>query len=115
LKTAYRMLRKHKNVNRVIKAAQFDGKFKVPAGYLEDFLQAENTFIYQWVFCPLSNQLVNLTSPEPEVDISKFPYIGEEVPPHLAFGVARGELHPHTKQPLGVRTKVSPSGKPLRP
>jgi len=115
LKTAYRMLRKHKNVERLVKAAQFDGKFKVPAGYIDAFYQAEKTFLHQWVFCPISKRVLNLTSPESEADIATMPFIGEEVPPHIAFGVARGELHPHTKQPLVVRTENNRSGKPLRP
>ncbi|KAF2641249.1 exodeoxyribonuclease 1 [Massarina eburnea CBS 473.64] len=115
LKTAYRMLRKHKTVDRLIKAAQFDGKIKIPTGYLEAFYQAENTFLYQWVFCPVSKQLVNLTAPEHGVDVSEMFFIGEEVPADIALGVARGDLHPHTKQPLHVRSKVAPSGKPLKP
>lgn len=115
LKTAYRMLRKHKTVERLVKAVQFDGKFKVPSGYLADFYQAENTFLYPWVFCPISKQLVNLTTPGSDVDISQMPFIGEEVPANLAFGVARGDLHPRTKQPIVLRSQTKPSGKPLRP
>ncbi|KAJ4291091.1 Rad2 nuclease [Kalmusia sp. IMI 367209] len=104
LKTAYRMLRKHKNVERLLKAVQFD-----------DFYQAENTFLYPWVFCPISKQLVNLTAPGSEVDISQMPFLGEEVLSHLAYGVARGELHPRTKQPIVLRSQTKPSGKPLQP
>ncbi|KAF2685544.1 PIN domain-like protein [Lentithecium fluviatile CBS 122367] len=115
LKTAYRMLRKYKNVERLVKAAQFDGKFKVPAGYLDAFNQAEKTFLHQWVYCPDLNRVVNLTPPASEADIANMPFIGEEVPPHIAFGVARGELHPHTKQPLVARTENNRSGKPLKP
>ncbi|KAF1956659.1 exodeoxyribonuclease 1 [Byssothecium circinans] len=115
LKTAYRMLRKNKTVERLVKAAQFDGKFKIPNDYLEAFYQAEKTFLYQWVFCPVSKQLVNLTALEDGIDIAEMPFIGEEVPADIALGVARGDLHPHSKQPLNVRTKVIPSGKPLRP
>jgi len=114
LKTAYRMLKKHKNVERLIKAAQFDGKHKVPNGFLEAFYQAEKTFLYQWVFCPVANHLVNLTPPDSKIDITKMPFIGEEVPPHVAYGVAKGELHPHSKQPLALRTDFKPQGKPLR-
>lgn len=115
LKTAYRMLRKHKTVERLVKAVQFDGKFKVPSSYLEDFYQAENTFLYPWVYCPVTKQLVHLTSPGSDVDIAQMTYIGAEVPPHLAFGVARGDLHPRTKQPIVVRAFTKPSGKPIRP
>lgn len=115
LKTAYRMLRKHKTVERLVKAIQFDGKFKVPSEYLNDFYQAENTFLYPWVYCPVSKQLVHLTSPSSEVDIEQMTYIGAEVPSHLAYGVACGELHPRTKQPIVIRDSTKPNGKPLRP
>ena len=52
LKTAYRLLRKHRTVEKVVRAVQFDGKMKVPPGYLEAFRQAELTFLHQWVWCP---------------------------------------------------------------
>lgn len=115
LKTAYRMLRKHKTTERLLKAAQFDGKFKVPPGYIDAFYQAEKTFLYQWVFCPLLNQLVNLTALDADEDIAEIPFIGEEVPSHVAIGVARGDLHPHTKKPIMVEAKAQSNFKPLRP
>lgn len=115
LKTAYRMLRKHKTVERLVKAAQFDGKLKIPAGYLEDFYQAEKTFLYQWVFCPTSKEIVNLTDLDADMNTSDMPFIGEKVPSNIAYGVARGDLHPHTKQPLVIQTNATPRGKPLRP
>lgn len=115
LKTAYRMLRKHKTVERLVKAAQFDGKLKIPAGYLEAFYQAEKTFLYQWVFCPIAKEIVHLTTVHPDMELGEMPFIGEQVPAHVAYGVARGDLHPHTKQPLVVQANARPRGKPLRP
>lgn len=115
LKTAHRMLRKHKTVEKLVRAAQFDGQFKVPAGYLESFTKAESTFLYQWVFCPVTKQLVHLTPLEPGIDVADMPYIGKHVPADLAVGVANGNLHPHTKQPLPVQTKDRSHTKPLRP
>jgi exonuclease-1 len=115
LKTAHRMLRKHKTVERVVKAAQFDGQLKVPAGYLEAFTQAENTFLYQWVFCPLANQLVNLTPPEKPVNVTAMPYLGKQQPEDVAVGVANGNLHPHTKEPMSVDFRDRSQIKPLRP
>ncbi|KAF2814282.1 uncharacterized protein BDZ99DRAFT_506967 [Mytilinidion resinicola] len=112
LKTAYRLLRKYKTIDRLIRAIQFDGKFKVPADYLDSFTQAENTFLYQWVFCPLLKQVVNFMDPEPGVQIEDLPYIGRHVPPNLARGVSSGDLNPHTKKPIvveaGVRTPFIP-------
>jgi exonuclease-1 len=115
LKTAHRMLRKHKTVDRLVKAAQFDGKLKVPAGFMVSFDQAEKTFLYQWVYCPVAKQLVNLTPLEDGVNIADMPYIGEEVPSHIAMGVARGDLYPRTKLPMNLVSKTRPSGKPLAP
>ncbi|KAK1917225.1 hypothetical protein P3342_012070 [Pyrenophora teres f. teres] len=77
LKTAHRMLRKHKTVDRLVKAAQFDGKLKVPAGFMADFDQAEKTFLYQWVYCPIDKKLVNLTSMDDGISLADMPYLGK--------------------------------------
>ncbi|KAF3047642.1 Rad2 nuclease [Didymella heteroderae] len=111
LKTAHRMLRKHKTVDRLVKAAQFDGKLKVPTGFMTDFEQAEKTFLYQWVFCPLQNRLVNLTPIPDDVNIADMPYLGEEVVAHLAAGVAKGDLYPRTKLPITIKTKATSTSK----
>ncbi|EAT78117.2 hypothetical protein SNOG_14577 [Parastagonospora nodorum SN15] len=115
LKTAHRMLRKHKTVERLVKAAQFDGKLKVPAGFMADFDQAEKTFMYQWVFCPIEKKLVHLTPLADGIDIADMPFLGEEVPAHIAMGVARGDLYPRTKLPMTITSKQKPMGKPLAP
>ncbi|KZM20046.1 Rad2 nuclease [Ascochyta rabiei] len=107
LKTAHRMLRKHKTVDRLVKAAQFDGKLKVPVGFMADFDQAEKTFLYQWVFCPVEKRLVNLTPLADDVSIADMPYLGEEVAAHVAAGVANGDLYPRTKLPMTVPSKAT--------
>lgn len=115
LKTAYRMIRKHKTVDRVIKSLSFDGKMKVPAGYLDAFNRAEATFLYQWVYCADTKSLVHFNEPGLDVDIGNFPCIGKHVEPRIAAGVATGELHPHTKQPIVLPTGFRiPSRAPLR-
>nr|POE96976.1 exodeoxyribonuclease 1 [Quercus suber] len=98
LKTAYRLIRKHKNIENVIRSLQFDGKKKVPDGYLEDFTKAERTFLYQWVFCPEAKCLLNLTKLPSNLSIDSMPYIGQPVDPVIASGVATGDLHPTTKE-----------------
>ncbi|KAL1301655.1 hypothetical protein AAFC00_005875 [Neodothiora populina] len=115
LKTAYRLIRKHKTVERIVKAVQFDGKMKVPPHYLEAFYRAEATFLYQWVYCPRAQGLVNLSPPSPDVKLEDFPCIGRFVEPHLATGVAKGDLHPHTKQPIVVATPARPASRPFFP
>ncbi|KAI5205939.1 hypothetical protein AUEXF2481DRAFT_27566 [Aureobasidium subglaciale EXF-2481] len=100
LKTAYRMIRKHKTLERIIRSVQFDGKIKVPPGYLDAFAAAEATFLYQWVYCPRSRRLVNFSEPASDVDLESYPCIGKCVEADIAAAVAVGDLHPHTKQPL---------------
>ncbi|KAF2838621.1 hypothetical protein M501DRAFT_955347 [Patellaria atrata CBS 101060] len=103
LKTAYRMMRKYnKNLDRLIRAVQFDGKHKVPPGYLEAFEQAEKTFLHQWVFCPIAQGLVHLTDLEAGTDVKDMPYIGQHVESLVAVGVSTGDLHPHSKQKINI-------------
>lgn len=102
LKTAYRMVRKHKTIEKVLRMLAFDGKFIVPKGYLESFHQAEHTFLHQRVFCPETRRLVLHTEPEHPIDEEKMPFIGAYVEPEIAQGVARGDLNPITKLPIVV-------------
>ncbi|PMD42484.1 hypothetical protein L207DRAFT_581143 [Hyaloscypha variabilis F] len=107
LKTAYRMVRKHKTIEKVIRMLQFDGKFLVPKGYLEAFYQAELTFLHQRVFCPIAKTLVLHTEPEQPIDVDKMPFIGAHVAAEIAQGVARGDLNPMTKLPIVVLSSSS--------
>jgi exonuclease-1 len=104
LKTAYRMVRKHKTIEKIIRMLQFDGKFFVPKGYLSAFYQAELTFLHQRVFCPVALTLVLHTEPEHPIDENEMPFIGAYVEPEIAQGVARGDLNPMTKLPIVVQT-----------
>ncbi|KAG2413739.1 hypothetical protein HFD88_002928 [Aspergillus terreus] len=103
LKTAYRSIRKYKNVERALRMLQFEGQYNVPADYLENFKQAELTFLYQRVFCPTGSRLVTLTPPDSDVQLEELPFIGGDVDPETAAGVARGDLDPTTKEPLTVK------------
>ncbi|KAI1769859.1 hypothetical protein F4818DRAFT_434972 [Hypoxylon cercidicola] len=108
LKTAHRMMRKHKTPERVVRMLQFDGKYRVPADYLTLFHQAEQTFLYQWVFCPKTNELVNFTAPGPDMKVDELPFIGSFIEPEVARGIAVGDLDPITKQKMVIETLPSP-------
>ncbi|KAF2857631.1 PIN domain-like protein [Piedraia hortae CBS 480.64] len=112
LKTAYRLVRKHKTIEKVVRVIQFDGKSKVPKDYLESFKRAERTFLYQWVYCPVDRVLVNLTPVPAELDVADMPYIGKYVEPELAVAVALGQLDPNTKIPLRASVKTPDSKGP---
>ncbi|KAK8217895.1 exonuclease [Phyllosticta capitalensis] len=115
LMTAYRLLRKHKTVDRLLRQLQFDGKFKVPEGYAKDFVQAEMTFLYQWVYCPEAKRLVNFTEPDSSIRLAEALYIGRHYDPEVAVGVATGDLHPNTKERLAVPGTMCPPSRPIMP
>ncbi|KAI0905162.1 hypothetical protein F4823DRAFT_154690 [Ustulina deusta] len=108
LKTAHRLLRKHKTVDRIIRTLQFEGKHRIPAEYLTLFHQAERTFLYQWAFCPTSRKLVNLTALPSDLDPDQLPFIGSFVEPQLAQRIATGDINPITKQEIVLPTPPSP-------
>ncbi|ETS73777.1 hypothetical protein PFICI_14723 [Pestalotiopsis fici W106-1] len=100
LKTAYRMLRKYKTPEKVIKRIQLEGKLRVPSDYLKEFQQAELTFLYQRVYCPNAQEQVFLT-PLPEgVNAEDMPFIGAAVEPATSQAIARGDVDPITKEPI---------------
>lgn len=102
LKTAYRMMRKYKTPERVIRMLQFDGKFRISENYLAQYKQAELTFMYQRVFCPKKKDIVLLTEPPASspLDIEEMPYIGAKVGRELARAIALGDVNPISKMPI---------------
>jgi exonuclease 1 len=112
LKTAHRLVRKHKTIERIIRALQFDGQFKVPNDYLQSFNQAELTFLHQWVFDPQAKKTTNLHPISGTSSWESMPFIGEPLEDEIAAAVARGDLNPHTKLPIVLNR---PHTGPIRP
>ncbi|KAI1377858.1 hypothetical protein F4677DRAFT_413736 [Hypoxylon crocopeplum] len=108
LKTAHRLMRKHRTPERVVRMLQFDGKHRVPQDYLTLFHQAEKTFLYSWVFCPKANHLVHLTDPGPDINLDQLPFIGPFIEPKLARGIAIGDTNPITMQVIVLQSLPSP-------
>ncbi|KAK2609142.1 Rad2 nuclease [Conoideocrella luteorostrata] len=106
LKTAYRMLRKSKTPERVVRMLQFEGK-RISENYLTQFYQAELTFLHQWVFCPNKKELVHLTELDGARTAKEMPFIGAHVEPELARGIATGDINPITKAPIVIATTPS--------
>lgn len=107
LKTAYRMLRKTKSPERIVRLLQFEGK-RVSENYLTRFYQAELTFLHQWVFCPKKKELVHLTDLDGSRTAEEMPFIGAHVEPELARAVASGDVDPISKLPI-VLVPTTPS------
>lgn len=102
LMTAYRLVRKYKTVEKILRMLEFDGKYNVPAGYLEAFRRAEGTFLCQRVYCPISKDLSMAAGDGANVEIDDMAFIGVRIEKEMAMKVANGDLHPITKQPLRI-------------
>jgi exonuclease-1 len=109
LKTAYRYVRKYKNTEKVLRMLQFEGQHTIPAGYLEKYRQAELTFLHHRVFCPIAKKLVFLNELEPGMKEEDLPYVGKDVDPEIAIGVACGDLDPTSKVSITIRAAAPSS------
>ena len=103
LKTAYRLVRRHKSIDKILRMIQFDGVF-VPADYATKFEQAERSFLHHRVFCPIAKELVLLTEITRGLIEEDMPYLGTKVDAETAILVAFGELDPMTKAPISARS-----------
>lgn len=107
LKTAYRSIRKHKTIERVVKMVQFEGKSKVPPEYMENFKRAELTFLHQRVFCPSAKKLVTLNPIAGGTNVEELAFIGGDLDPEIAISIACGDLDPSTKDPIELKPSYS--------
>ncbi|KAH8987790.1 PIN domain-like protein [Lactarius akahatsu] len=96
LKTAWTLLRKYRTPENVIRALRLEGKKSVPQGYLDAFVATEKVFLYQRVYDPLEEKLVNLTQIPCGEALSPADgaFIGEDVAPAVAKLIATGESGP---------------------
>ena len=113
LMTAYRLVRKYKTIEKILRMLQFDGKYHVPKEYLEGFRQAELTFLYQHVFCPVANDLTTVTDADLDTKPEDLGFVGDRFEQKMAIGVAQGYLHPMTKNALEISGPAS--GSPRTP
>lgn len=114
LKKAYRGIRRHKSVERAVKMIQFEGATQVPPGYLEDFKRAELTFLHQRVFCPAARRLVTLNPIPADKAEQDMPFIGADIEPEIAIGIARGDLDPVTKEQIVIKESYSERARLVR-
>ncbi|KAI8612721.1 PIN domain-like protein [Chytriomyces sp. MP71] len=77
---------------------------KVRDGYEDAFKEAEFTFLYQRVYDPTLKRLVHLNDPAPEhvhMMESMARFLGRDLAPQIAEGVANGQLNPYSLKPYG--------------
>ena len=97
LKTAHRLLRRHKTVEKVVQMIKLEGTLHVPVNYIQSFAQAELAFIHQRVYDPTLRKLVPLNEfPEAGLKEDDEKWVGLDMAPEVARGIAEGDLHPET-------------------
>ncbi|KAI1870388.1 uncharacterized protein JN550_005316 [Neoarthrinium moseri] len=102
LKTAYRMLRKYKTPEKVLKRIQLEGKLRVAPDFLDQFRQAELTFLYQRVFCPTAQEMVFLTPLPEDLNADDMPFIGAFIEASVMQAIAAADVNPITKDAIVV-------------
>ncbi|RUS76102.1 hypothetical protein EGW08_016133 [Elysia chlorotica] len=81
--------------------------------YVEKFIRADNTFLYQLVYDPLRRRMAPLNPYPPEVDPGELHYAGQYMPEEKAYQLALGNVDIHTHQcfaffdPATFRPKTS--------
>jgi exonuclease-1 len=107
LKTAHSLVRKYNDVEKILRIIQLEGKMIVPTGYLEDYRNAELTFLHHRVFCPTTQKVIHLNELAPGMSDADMPFLGPYVDPETALGVACGDLDPFSKGPLQVNKSLA--------
>ena len=68
----------------------------VPEEYVDGFVAADNTFLYQLVYDPLKRKLVPLNPYPPDINKADLSYAGEYMPQQKAYQVALGNINIYT-------------------
>lgn len=98
---AYRLVRQHQNMDRLLRALRLDNITLVPSDFESTYQQARLTFLHQRVYCPNAQHLVMLSEPKEIVTFPGFEnFIGPLIPSDLSREIAIGNIDPITKQPF---------------
>ncbi|KAG8917139.1 Rad2 nuclease, partial [Tulasnella sp. 417] len=102
IKTAHKLMRKYKTVEKVLQYIRLESNMKVPAGYLDAFRVAQLPFLYQRVFDPRSGTVVHLNPLEDciEWDETRDAYVGTHLDTDIARGIADGSVNPITMEAM---------------
>ncbi|KAM7433475.1 Rad2 nuclease [Porites harrisoni] len=76
LHKALKLLRKSSSVDKAIRSLRLDAKMQVPADYEKSFKQADETFLYQLVFDPISKKLVPLNELPEGIELGDLEFAG---------------------------------------
>ncbi|XP_053329087.1 exonuclease 1 [Spea bombifrons] len=89
----------------IIKVIQKMGQYlktniTIPDDYIEGFIRANNTFLYQLVFDPLKRKLVPLNPYVDDVRPEELTYAGPNMGDHIAFQISLGNIDINTMEKI---------------
>lgn len=90
----------------------------VPDEYIDGFIRANNTFLYQLVYDPLQRRLRPLNSYEEGLNAQQLPYAGAMIPQDEAYQIALGNINIYTREKFAdfdPDTYVPPKASKKRP
>ncbi|KAL9953298.1 hypothetical protein ACROYT_G040694 [Oculina patagonica] len=94
LQTAIKLLRKSSSVHKLIRSLRIEAKMYVPEDYEKSFKQADETFLYQLVFDPVSMKLVPLNELPEGLQPGDLEFAGPSMTREKAIGIALGNINP---------------------
>ena len=104
IKTAYKYVSQNTSLNQIISKLKREIG-NVPNDYEEQFEKAVYSFKYHQVFCPVKGKMVNLNPLPEDCGLKDLSFLGDSYSQDHVIGIARGRLHPFTKEPFEDPTK----------
>ncbi|KAJ2064538.1 hypothetical protein GGI17_000865 [Coemansia sp. S146] len=106
LKKAHRYVSRSQDLRAAIQLMRGD-KLLVPEEYETEVERAELTFKYQRVYDPRAKCLAFVTPLDDTApSVEDMPFIGVQLEPHVAHGIAMAELDPFTYLPFTIQAAV---------
>ncbi|KAG4302536.1 hypothetical protein PCK1_001120 [Pneumocystis canis] len=102
LKTAYRLLKKHKTIDQLLKALRTEYSLEVPSDYETQFNFANLTFMHQRVYCLDKKSIIMWNEPGIPLGDNVDRIVGPNIPSDIVQDLIRGEINPITKLPISV-------------
>jgi len=106
IKRSHALISKQKCYKKALRCIKFEGKYKIPENYADDFEKAKLTFTHQRVYDIGQKKLVPLRKLPETLIGAKLDYLGPDLDQEIAQGIAEGKLNPVTKEVFREKTEV---------
>jgi exonuclease-1 len=110
LKTSHKLFSELQNLQAVREFLESKDKYRIPPSYWTDFNMANETFLYQKIYCPTGKMLKNLNLLEAGVECIEYLRLEETVEEIERFNkIIRGECCPKTMVPYNFMPGPTPT------